>query len=102
MKLSWTREALSRLIEIENFIAQDSPKRAEDFITYLVERTNLIINNPEIGRIVPEISNASIREFLIKSYRIVYRVKTSEIEILTVFEGHRLLRRDEILNDEED
>lgn len=102
MKLSWTREALSRLIEIEEFIAQDSPKRAEAFVTDLVERTNLISENPEIGRIVPEISNTSIRELLVKSYRIVYRIKTSEIEILTVFEGHRLLRRDEILNNEKD
>ena len=102
MKLSWTREALDRLIEIEEFIAQDSPKRAEDFVDYLIERTNLIPENPEIGRIVPEISNISIRELLLKSYRIAYRIKPAEIDILTVFEGHRLLRRDEILDEDKD
>jgi toxin ParE1/3/4 len=102
MKLSWTREALNRLIEIEEFIAKDSPKRAEGFIDYLVEKTSLISDNPEIGRIVPEISNISVRELLIKNYRVVYRVKTTEIDILTVFEGHRLLRRDEILNEPEE
>ena len=102
MKLSWTPEALNRLVEIEEFIAQDSPERAEDFINYLIERVSLILDNPEIGRIVPEISNITIRELLIKNYRVVYRVKTTAIEILTVFEGHRLIRRDEIQSDPAD
>jgi hypothetical protein len=31
-----------------------------------------------------------------KKYRIVYRLNRSRIEILTVFEGHRLLRVGEI------
>jgi toxin ParE1/3/4 len=101
MKLSWTREALNRLIEIEEFIAQDSPRRVEDFIDYLLERVSLFPDNPEIGRIVPEISNIAIRELLIKNYRVVHRVKTTTIDILTVFEDHRLLRRGEILNDPE-
>jgi plasmid stabilization system protein ParE len=44
---------------------------------------------------VPEI-NPEIRELLFRKYRIVYRVKKNTVEILTVFEGHRLLRVDEI------
>jgi plasmid stabilization system protein ParE len=44
---------------------------------------------------VPEISNPEIRELLFKKYRIVYRVKKNAVEILTVFEGRRLLRVDE-------
>ncbi|MBD3339392.1 MAG: hypothetical protein GF353_09805 [Candidatus Lokiarchaeota archaeon] len=32
------REALEKLIEIEKFIARDSPRRAEKFINYLVEQ----------------------------------------------------------------
>jgi len=44
---------------------------------------------------VPEISNPAIRELLFKKYRIVYRVKKNAVEILNVFEGHRLLRVDE-------
>jgi toxin ParE1/3/4 len=85
------------MIEIEDFVAQDSPQRAEEFVDYLIERGELIKNNVRIGKIVPEISNAFIREILIKNYRLVYQVQKLEIIILTVFEGHRLLRRDEIL-----
>jgi toxin ParE1/3/4 len=96
MNIIWTREALNKLIEIENFIARDSPQRAEEFIDYLIERSEFLKSNEKIGRIVPEISNTSIRELLIKNYRLVYRIEKSEIFILTVFEGHRLLRREEI------
>jgi len=45
---------------------------------------------------VPEISNPDIRERLFKRYRIVYRVMKKAVEGLTVFEGHRLLRIDEL------
>ena len=96
MKIIWTREALNKLMEIENFIAQDSPQRAEEFVDYLIERSEVLKNNENIGRIVPELSSDSIRELLIKNYRLVYRIEKSEIIILTAFEGHRLLRRDEI------
>jgi toxin ParE1/3/4 len=96
MNIIWTREALNKLIEIENFIARDSPQRAEEFIDYLIERSEFLKSNEKIGRIVPEISHTSIRELLIKNYRLVYRIEKSEIFILTVFEGHRLLRREEI------
>jgi toxin ParE1/3/4 len=41
---------------------------------------------------VPEISNPDIRELIYRRYRIVYRFKGDVLEILTVFEGHRLLR----------
>ena len=98
MNVIWTREALNRLLEIEEFIALDSPQRAESFVDYLIERGESIGQNPEIGRIVPEIANPDIREIIARKYRVVYRIQKDAIVILTVFEGHRLLRLDEIDN----
>ena len=96
MTVIWTRESLEKLSEIEEFIGTDNPKRAVTFINHLIERGESISRNPKIGRTVPEISNPDIREIIVKKYRIVYRVKKDKIEILTVFEGHRLLRIDEL------
>ena len=95
MKVIWSRQSLERLSEIEDFIARDSLERAERFVDYLIERCNSVSRNPQIGRIVPEISNPSIREIIAKKYRIIYKVQQDTIEILTVFEGHMLLRLDE-------
>ncbi|KAF0217715.1 MAG: plasmid stabilization system [Geobacteraceae bacterium] len=97
MKIKWTNEALEQLIEIEEFISKDSPERAAVFVDQLIEHAeDSLPANPRVGRRVPEIANPDIRELIFKKYRIVYRLTESNIEILSIFEGHRLLRIDEI------
>ena len=100
MKLIWSEESFLRLIDIEAFIAEDNPTIAEKFVDYLISESEKIKDNPMSGRIVPEILNPQIRELIIKNYRIVYRINENHIEILTVFEAHRLLKRSEIYPDE--
>ncbi len=96
MKIRWTHEALLRLFELDDFIAQDSPDRARQFVDQIIEQAESLPSNPFSGRIVPEISNPDTRELIFKKNRIVYRINGIDIDILTVFEGHRLLRLDGI------
>jgi|SRR5664280_1369994 addiction module RelE/StbE family toxin len=96
MKIRWSYEALDRLIEIEDYISKDSSVRAIQFVDQLIEYAELLSGKPLMGRIVPELANPDIRELVFKKYRIIYRLKEKRIEILTVFEGHRLMRIDEI------
>ncbi len=96
MKLFWTKEALLRLQEIEEYISKDNPIVALEFVDKLISVAETIIENPERGRVVPELSLENIRELLHRNYRIVYLVKKNSIDILTVFEGHQLLKREEI------
>ena len=96
IKIRWTHEALLRLIEIEDFISQDSADRARKFVDQIIEHAECLSCNFHSGRTVPEISNPDIRELIFRKYRIVYRIKGNNLDILTVFEGHRLLRIDEI------
>ena len=97
MKLYWTKEALVRLQEIEEFISRDNPKIAIESTDKLISIAETISDNPEKGRIVPELAIEQIREILYKGYRIVYCRKEVSIEILTVFEGHQLLKKEEVL-----
>ena len=98
MQVVWTREALNRLAEIETYIAKGSSKRAIAFINYLIGKGEALKDHPRIGRIVPEIGHEDIREIIGKKYRIIYRVLRDRIDILTVFEGHRLLKQEELGN----
>ena len=97
MKLYWTREALIRLQEIEDYISKDNPIAAIEFVDKLITLAETIIDNPEKGSIVPELSIGNIRELLHRNYRIVYLIKKKSVDILTVFEGHQLLKKEEIL-----
>ena len=96
MKIRWSQEALERLIEIEEYISKDSRDRAIKFVDQLIENADLLSDKPRMGRTVPELANPDIRELVFKRYRIVYRLKANCIEILSVFEGHRRIRIDEI------
>ena len=96
MRIKWTNEALIRLFEIEDFISQDSPERAETFVDQIIEHAESLSDKPLRGRTIPEISNPDIRELIFRKYRIVYRINGNNLDILTVFEGHRLLRIEEV------
>ena len=96
MKVVWSKESLRQLIEIEQFISRDNPDRAVKFINKLIDRGEKVKDYPYKGRIVPEFSTNEIREVFEKTYRIVYKISKDQIEILTVFEGHQLLRHDEV------
>ncbi len=96
MSVTWSREAGENLVDIEEFIARDSVERAGRFVDTLIDHAEAILSdNPRSGRTVPEIGNSDIRELIYRGYRIVYRLNGDRIEILTVFEGHRLLRLNE-------
>lgn len=86
-----------RLQEIEEYISKDNPISAIEFVDKLISIAETIIDNPEIGRVVPELSLENIRELIHKNYRIVYLIKKNSLDILTIFEGHQLLKKDEIL-----
>ncbi|MBN1279118.1 MAG: type II toxin-antitoxin system RelE/ParE family toxin [Chlorobiaceae bacterium] len=96
MKVVWTSVAIEKLDEIERFIAQDNPKRASEFIDTLLEKGDSMGLYPDSGRVVLEISYPEIREVFVCNYRIVYHRTPVRIEILTVFEGHRSIRIDEL------
>src|ERR1039457_4219050 len=96
MIVTWSLEAGENLAEIEDFIARDNLERAVRFVDALIDHAEDILpDNTRSGRTVPEIGNSDIRELIYRGYRIVYRLNGDRIEILTVFEGHRLLRLNE-------
>jgi addiction module RelE/StbE family toxin len=89
----WTKEALTRLQEIEEYISKDNPTIAIKFINKLISISETLVDNPHMGRIVPELAIENIREILHKNYRIVYIIGKTSIDILTIFERHQLFKK---------
>ena len=65
------------LRDIVRYISLDSPTRAADF--------------PEMGRVVPEFDDPSIREIVVRSYRIIHRIDPGDcrVEIARFWHGAR-------------
>jgi toxin ParE1/3/4 len=96
MRVVWTEEAVRRLAEIEDYVAWDNQSAAAALIDKLINRAVDLERFPKMGRKVPEIDADHIRELIEGNYRIVYRLKKQTVEILTVIEGHKLLRAEEL------
>ena len=99
MKVLWTEHAWARLAEIDAFVRRDDPEVASRLVDRLIDRGEALARYPDRGRKLPEIPGSGLRELLVGNYRVVYRRGSKEIEVLTVFEGHRLLRREELPED---
>ena len=95
-RLRWTGRSRRDLLEIGRFIAQDKPRAARRWVAHLRRRALQAAELPNSGRPVPELGREDIREIIERGYRIVYRIAGQEVHILTVFEGHRLLRPAEL------
>jgi toxin ParE1/3/4 len=52
------------------------------------------MENPYIGRRVPEFTKKSIREIIEGNYRIIYQIKNkNQVDILRVYHTSRLLKK---------
>ena len=93
LKVFWTENVIQDLLAIKEFISQDSVERAEEWVLELYTAGESLANLSARGRIVPEFNQDNLRELLIENYRLIYRVKPTAVEIITVFEGHRQLKK---------
>lgn len=90
----WTRRAEADLDAIYEYIAEDDPAATGRWVEKLLEQAEKAGLLPFSGRRVPEFGREEVRELLLRSYRIVYRVTEREVQLLTIFEGHRRLPLD--------
>ena len=84
MKLIWTEPAVLDLERIKDYISRDSEYYALALIEKIFESVEKLIRFPKIGREVPEYQDDTIREILCNNYRVIYKVDTNQIVILTV------------------
>jgi len=79
------------LRDIVRYISLDSPDRAIAFGEFLVSNTKRLADFPELGRIVPEFENSLIREIVVRSYRVVYRLDhvNQRIEVVRFWHAAR-------------
>ena len=69
------------LREIVRYISPNSPERAITFGRFLISHTKRLAEFPELGRVVPEFGDPSIREIIVRSYRVIYRVDHADCRV---------------------
>ena len=84
MRVFWTPEARARLLEIQAYIARDSPAGARRVAAQLLRRSRQLAVPPTLGRRLPKYPEAELREILIRPFRMIFRVTAAQIQIITI------------------
>jgi plasmid stabilization system protein ParE len=90
-KVVWLAAALDDLDEIASYIAQDSVSYAAAVVRKIRNAARDLSRFPRMGPRVPEWDDDNLRQRIIYSYRLIYRINDQRIEILCVIHGARLL-----------
>jgi len=92
-RLEWTEPAVSDLENIQDYIARDSAEYADALVERLIVSVSVdrLASFPESGRLIPEATDPRIRELLVESYWVIYRLKKGSVQILAVVHGARNL-----------
>lgn len=91
-RIVWSNPSVQDLAELYDYIAEDSPRHAKDFLRELRRTVENLSDFPNLGRMVPELENPAVRELILGNYRIIYRLGTQDrLEIARIRHVKRLL-----------
>ncbi len=96
VEVEWSAQASQDLESIVDFISKDSPQYARLFAVDIFRALDRIATFPNSGRIVPEAANPAIREVILGSYRVMFRVGKEKVGLITIHHGARLLDPDKL------
>lgn len=89
----WTEPAWADLSAAADYIARDSEHYAASFVQEVKDAAASLANFAERGNIVPEFGEPTIRELLVKPYRLVYSVSLEQVVVLALIHGAQRIWR---------
>jgi len=91
MEVIFTDHFLKRVEECTDYIALDHIPTAVKWARGVFEHCQKLSKQPESGRIVPEFKRPEIRELIHGNYRLVYELKTNQIDMLTIWHTRQMM-----------
>ncbi len=89
MRVVFSAAAKADLIEIGDFIAEDSRKRARTFVDELVVCCRQLATMPRAFPLVPHQKDTGVRRRPYRDYVIFYRIEGEAVQVLHVLHGAR-------------
>ncbi len=93
MSIVWSAQARKDLCAIRDFIARDSEHYAQLQIERLISRVEQTSRTPYRGHPVHEFIESGMREVHEGNYRIIYRVQSEEMQVVTIVHMKQRLPR---------
>ena len=92
MKITFSNSAFADLESIIHYYSTESiPEVGKRLVSEIFEHIEVLLEHPEIGRVVPEFDENHIREIIHPPFRIVYLREETKVQIIRVWRSERLL-----------
>jgi plasmid stabilization system protein ParE len=92
VKIYFSDSALNDFEDIKDYyIEKEVSHIGEQFVSSIVEHIETLIDNPDIGRMVPEFEEPKIRELIHPPFRVVYLREIKSIHVVRVWRSERVL-----------
>ena len=91
VKVKWWEIASNDLIQIYNYIYQDSIYYSMKTVNNIIDLVNHLEYSPYMGRKIPEFNQENKRELIYKSYRIMYKIEHNKVFIRRIWHSARKL-----------
>ena len=89
-QVKWSPEAVEDVESIAQYISRDSQFYARATVSKIIDFSHSLAQFPYMGRMVPEFNDKNIRERLVYSYRLVYKIERANILVVAVIHDKRL------------
>jgi toxin ParE1/3/4 len=93
MNVHWTEAALADLRAAETYIGRHSERYARSLVERIFARSELLASQPQIGPMVPEYEDETLRELFEDPSRIVDRIADRQIDVVAVVHAARKFPR---------
>lgn len=91
--VAFAESALRDLEEIRAWYAEQGvPEVGDRVVAEVFQQVEHLVDNPAMGRVVPEFDQPFLRELIHPPYRIVYRRDPGWVRVIRVWRSERLLR----------
>ena len=93
--VEWTNTGNTDLQSIIRYIAADNPLSAAKILGRIKKKAQSLTDFPSRGRVVPELQGIGIyshREIIIKPWRIIYRIESQTVFVVSVLDSRRQLQ----------
>lgn len=87
--VKWSKSAKNDLKLIYYYIANDSKTYAKKVVNEIVNKSEYLESFPQMGKMVEEVNDPSIREIVVFSYKMIYELVEKHVEILALVHSRR-------------
>lgn len=96
MTAIWSPASLEDMDAYRALIELDNPVASVHWQKRVLAKAELAAKFPKSGRVVPEFGREDLREFIVASHRVIYRLVGGRVQIVRVFHAARFLKEADI------